>query len=578
MPQSTSAPHGAPTAPTATAMPAPTLDERGRWLALITVLIGTFMILLDSTIVNVAIPSIQRTLSASYQSIESIISGYALAYGLLLIPAGRLGDRFGHKRLFLIGLIGFTAASAACGTARSVEALIAWRVIQGAMAGVMNPQITAVIQLAFPPRERGRAFGIYGSVIGIATAMGPLVGGLLIAANINGLEWEPIFLINIPIGVIAVIMAMRTLQQTFGRGGSLDLVGIVLISAAVLLLTVPLIEGRPQGWPLWTWLSMGGSIVTLAIFAWWEHRRIDAHQAPLVDVRLFHSRAFTAGMGIALAYFGGFVGIFFVSSLLLQNGMGHSALYSGLTVMPFSFGSMISASQSDKVARRLGRNCLTLGTILVMIGIAGLIVTMRQQGTDLTGWQLAIWFLIAGFGSGLVVAPNVTLVLAGVPREDAGSASGVLSATQRVGQAIGICLVGIVLFGVLETGAPAAADRVSDTLRSDLVAAQMPSDQVEGGVATFQHCFAERAAASDPTATPDGCPTASPGASDPVSTAFAKAASTALSDSFIRASEQALIVSFGLVALTFLLVFALPRRVADGGGGRGHDGPPPAAE
>ncbi|HWK80909.1 MAG TPA: MFS transporter [Thermomicrobiales bacterium] len=571
MSQSSRAPQGA-MSPSAAHVPA--FDGRERWLALITVLIGTFMILLDSTIVNVAIPSIQRTLSASYENIEWVISGYALAYGLLLIPSGRLGDRFGHKLMFLIGLVGFTAASAACGTARSVEALILWRVIQGAMAGVMNPQITAVIQLAFPPQERGKAFGIYGSVIGIATAMGPLVGGLLIAANINGLEWEPIFLINIPIGVIAVIMALRVLKQTFGRGGSLDLVGILLVSAAVLLLTVPLIEGRPEGWPLWTWLSMGASAVVLAVFAWWERRRIDANEAPLVDVRLFRSRAFTAGMGIALAYFGGFVGIFFISSLLLQNGMGRSALYSGLTVMPFSLGSLISASQSDKVARKLGRTCLTLGSVLVMAGIAGLFLTMRHEGTSLAGWQLAPWFLVAGFGSGLVVAPNVTLVLAGVPREDAGSASGVLSATQRIGQAIGICLVGIVLFGVLQSGAPAAADRVSDSLRSDLAAAQMPAGQVDGSIATFERCFAERAAASDPTATPEGCPAIDTGATDPVSAAFAKAGTTALSDSFVRASEQALIVSFALVALTFLLVFALPRRVA----GAGHGGPPPVAE
>ncbi|MGN6485504.1 MAG: MFS transporter [Thermomicrobiales bacterium] len=574
MSQSARAPQGATTTPAPAPAHLPAFDGRERWLALITVLIGTFMILLDSTIVNVAIPSIQRTLSASYENIEWVISGYALAYGLLLIPSGRLGDRFGHKLLFLIGLIGFTAASAACGTARSVEALILWRVIQGAMAGVMNPQITAVIQLAFPPQERGKAFGIYGSVIGIATAMGPLVGGLLIAADINGLEWEPIFLINIPIGVVAMIMALRVLKQTFGRGGSLDLVGIFLVSAAVLLLTVPLIEGRPEGWPLWTWLSMGASVVVLAVFAWWERRRIDANEAPLVDVRLFRSRAFTAGMGIALAYFGGFVGIFFISSLLLQNGMGRSALYSGLTVMPFSLGSLISASQSDKVARKLGRACLTLGCLLVMAGIAGLFLTMRHEGTSLAGWQLAPWFLVAGFGSGLVVAPNVTLVLAGVPREDAGSASGVLSATQRIGQAIGICLVGIVLFGVLESGAPAAADRVSETLRSDLAAAQMPAAQVDGSIATFEQCFAERAAASDPTATPEGCPATDTGATDPVSAAFAKAGTTALSDSFVRASEQALIVSFALVALTFLLVFALPRRVAGGG----HGGPPPAAE
>jgi len=486
----TPSPVGAPDAPSFS-------DGPERWWALITVLIGTFMILLDSTIVNVAIPSIQETLHASYESIEWVISGYALAYGLLLIPSGRLGDRFGHKTLFIIGLIGFTLTSALCGTAQNEEQLILWRVLQGAAAGVMNPQITAVIQLAFPPRERGRAFGIYGSVIGIATALGPLVGGILIAANINGWEWEPIFLINVPIGIVALVMAARLLKQTYGRPGSLDLGGTAIVSIAVLMLTIPLVEGRTLDWPLWTYASMLGSLVVFALFGWWELQRVRQGVAPLVDVRLFRNRAFTAGMGIALAYFGGFVGIFFVASLLLQNGLGHSALYSGLSMMPFSIGSLISASQSAKLAARFGRLCLTIGATLVMIGIGGLILMMNTQGAEVTGWMLAPFFLIAGLGSGMVISPNVTLVLAGVPREDAGSASGVLSATQRIGQAIGVCLVGIVLFGALETG--------------------------------------------------DG---------------------TSLGDSFAHASEQALWVSFGLVALTFVLIFLLPRRTAEGG--RGH--------
>ncbi len=537
-----------------------------RWWAMATVLIGTFMILLDSTIVNVAIPSIQTTLKASYESIEWVISGYALAYGLLLIPSGRLGDRYGHKLLFIIGLIGFTVFSALCGTANSANSLILWRVLQGAMAGVMNPQITAVIQFAFPPRERGKAFGIYGSVIGIATALGPLVGGLLIAANFRGLEWEPIFLINVPIGVVALIMAIRALKQTYGRAGSLDFGGIALVSAAVLLLTIPLVEGRSVGWPLWTYLSIGFAFVVFAIFGFWELHRVRNDEVPLVDVRLFRNRAFTAGMGIALSYFGGFVGIFFVTSLLLQNGMARTALYSGLSVVPFSIGSLISASQSDKIARRLGRNCLVIGALLVLIGIGGLIFTMRRQGVDLAGWQLSPWFLISGFGSGLIIAPNVTLVLAGAPRQDSGSASGVLSATQRIGQAIGVCLVGIILFGALETGTNTASTHTADNLRNDLAIARMPAGQIDSAVVTFDRCFAARAAAVDPSAVPEGCPAIDTDATDSVSQAFAKAGATALADNFTSAAQKALLISFVLVAITFLLVFVLPKRAAAGGG------------
>ena len=277
-------------------------------------------------------------------------------------------------------------------------------------------------------------------------------------------------------------------------------------------------------------------------------------------------------MGIALSYFGGFVGIFFVTSLLLQNGMARSALYSGLSVVPFSIGSLISASQSDKIARRLGRNCLTIGALLVLIGIAGLIFTMRGQGVDLAGWQLSPWFLMSGFGSGLIIAPNVTLVLAGVPRQDSGSASGVLSATQRMGQAIGICLVGIILFSALGTGANSASTHTSDNLRNDLAIARMPSGQIDGAVATFDRCFVERAAAADPSSIPEGCPAVDMGATDPVSQAFARAGTTALADSFTRAAQKALLISFALVAITFLLIFALPKRAAAGGG------PAPATE
>jgi len=225
--------------------------DRGRWLALAVVLSGAFMILLDATIVNVAIPSIQQSLRASYGTIEWVVSGYALAYGLLLVPAGRLGDRYGHKRLFLIGLAGFTAASALCGAAQTPAQLVACRVLQGVMAGVLNPPILAVIQIAFAPRERGRAFSWYGAVAGVSTAAGPLLGGLLISWDLHGWDWRPIFLLNVPIGAVALLAATRLLPSSRGRGGDLDPVGVALVSAAMLLITYPLVEGRDAGQPAW---------------------------------------------------------------------------------------------------------------------------------------------------------------------------------------------------------------------------------------------------------------------------------------------------------------------------------------
>ncbi|HEX8929742.1 MAG TPA: MFS transporter, partial [Actinomycetota bacterium] len=237
------------------------------------VLSGAFMILLDATIVNVAIPSIQQSLRASYGTIEWVVSGYALAYGLLLVPAGRLGDRYGHKRLFLIGLAGFTAASALCGAAQTPAQLVACRVLQGVMAGVLNPPILAVIQIAFAPRERGRAFSWYGAVAGVSTAAGPLLGGLLVAWDLHGWGWRPIFMINVPVGAVALVLASR-LPRVRGRGGELDAVGLALVAAAMLLITYPLVQGQSAGWPAWTFVSLAAAVPTLALFAAWELRRL----------------------------------------------------------------------------------------------------------------------------------------------------------------------------------------------------------------------------------------------------------------------------------------------------------------
>lgn len=323
-----------------------------RWLALAVVLSGAFLILLASTIVNVAVPTIQADLGASYAAVQWIISGYALAYGLLHIPAGRLGDRLGYKLMFLFGLAGFMLASVLSAISTSPAALVGWQVAAGAMAGVMNPQILAVIQVAFPPQERGRAFGMYGAVAGVAVAAGPLLGGLLIQWDIVGLSWRPIFLLNVLVGALAFAAALRLLPESRGRGGSLDVVGVALVSAAFLLLTFPLVEGRSAGWPPWAFVCLGASVPTLAGFVLWELQQIRKGGDPLVDVRLFKNRAFAAGTGISLSYFAGFIGLVFVLSLYLQIGLGRSALVTGLILLPFAAGSFVGAAFSDRVADR----------------------------------------------------------------------------------------------------------------------------------------------------------------------------------------------------------------------------------
>jgi EmrB/QacA subfamily drug resistance transporter len=420
------------------------VDPR-RWWALGAVLTGAFMILLDGTIINVAVPVIKTDLSASYAGIEWVISGYVLAYGLLLIPAGRVGDRFGHRAVLLAGMAGFVIMSSLCATAHSPTQLVVYRVLQGAMAGVLNPQVLAVIQLGFPDQERGRAYGIYGAVSGIGVALGPVLGGALIQANIDGSSWRPIFLINVPVGIVAIGMTLRLVKETRGRAGSLDPLGILLICAAVLLVSVPLIQGQADGWPAWTWICFGAAAVTLAAFVGWEKRTARRGSSPLIDVNLFRNRAFSAGVGLGLAYFAGFISLFFLLSLLLQSGLHKSALTAGLIILPFALGTFFGAAVSDGFAKRLGRGVLALGAAMVAVGIAATIAVLRARGASLLGWELIAPLGFGGLGSGLIIAPNVSLVLEHVPWQDAGAASGILNTAQRIGQALGVAIVGAVL-------------------------------------------------------------------------------------------------------------------------------------
>jgi EmrB/QacA subfamily drug resistance transporter len=527
-----------------------------RWWALGVVLLGAFMILLDSTIVNVAIPPIQVDLSASYGSVEWVVSGYALAYGLLLIPAGRLGDRFGYRPLFLIGILGFTASSVLCGTADSPTQLVVWRVIQGAMAGVINPQILAVIQVAFPAKERARAYSIYGAVSGLAVALGPLLGGLLINANIHDWDWRPIFLINLPLGVLAAAAAVRLLPAAKGRPGPLDVVGILLVSATVLLVTVPLVEGREKGWPVWAWVLLALAAPMVLAFWAWESWRLRRDKGPLVDVRLFRNRGFSAGVGIGLAYFAGFIGLFFALSLYLQLGLGRTPLAAGLILLPFAAGAFLTAAFSDKVTERIGRGVLWLGSGLVIAGAVGVIVTVSQVGADLSGPELLPSLLVCGLGSGLVIAPNVDLVLAYVPWQEAGAASGVLNTMQRLGNALGVALVGVALFGALGTHADASAQAVLPQLRTELAAAGMPASQIESSVSDFTRCYVARSNALDPTVTPPGCPQAQQG---PIGDAFTAAVDRAQRDNFTDGIQRGAIWALGALVVTFLLVFVLPK-------------------
>ena len=461
--------------PSATA-PSFSVTPRRAWLALAVLLLGMFMSLLDTTIVNVALPTIRDHVNAngkpaSEDVLSWIISGYALAYGIALIPAGRFGDRFGHKWVFFFGLALFTASSLACGLTQDEVQLITFRVVQGLAGGIFYPPVTALLQLMFAPQKRGKAFGIMGAVIGISTALGPVVGGLLIEALGETNGWRYIFWVNVPIGIIAVIAAAILLPSgSAGKRLSTDAIGLLLVTAGLVAILVPLIEGESKGWPLWTYLSIAGGVVLLVIFALWERHVAKTGAEPLVPPHLFSHPAFTGGTILALVYFAAFTSIFFTISLLWQAGLGHTALESGLVSIPFALGSIVGASQSDRIAQRLGRGVLVIGTGLVSIGLITLWVLLLTVPTEsLTNWDLLGPLAIAGVGSGLFIAPNARFIVATVDRSEAGAASGVIGTMQRIGAAIGIAVIGSVLFGTLKVAKPTFTGRPTKAEIADAV-------------------------------------------------------------------------------------------------------------
>ncbi|MFD6151484.1 MFS transporter [Streptomyces sp. NPDC060243] len=426
--------------------------DPARWKALAVCLVAGFMTLLDVSIVNVALPSIRTGLDTPESDLQWVLSGYALSFGLFLVPSGRLGDARGRRRVFMAGLVLFTLASASCGAAQSSLWLVISRLVQGVAGGLVSPQISALIQQMFRGRERGKAFGAFGSVVGISTAVGPLLGGLLIQAAGPEEGWRWVFYVNLPIGALCLVLAHRLLPDTPGARGvrlrELDPVGVLLLGAGVVALLLPFVQSRQ--WPGdKKYLLLVVSAALLAAFAWWERRCTRSGAEPLLDLALYRVRSYSLGSSLGLLYFAGFTSIFFVSTLYLQSGLHYSALQAGLTLTPFALGSGLSAGIGGRLVDRLGRPLVVVGLLMVAIGLAGTAFAVHQVTGKGIGWALIAPLLFAGLGSGLVISPNQTLTLSEVPVRRAGSAGGALQTGQRVGSAIGIAAVGSVFFGRL---------------------------------------------------------------------------------------------------------------------------------
>jgi EmrB/QacA subfamily drug resistance transporter len=418
------------------------------WRILAVVLVGSFMAVLDTTIVNVALPSIAQGIKASSDALEWVVSGYALTFGLALVPAGRLGDRLGYKQMFLAGLTVFTLASVACGLSQNPAQLIVSRLVQGLGAGIYFPAISATIQRQFSGDARSRAFGYLGGVVGISTALGPLIGGVLIQFTGMSDGWRWVFGVNLFIGVAGIAVAAKVLPRRHEpEEHDLDITGSVLLTAVLLLVLIPLVDGRVSGWPLWSWITLAASVPAATILVAWELRLDRRGGEPVLQVHLLRHRSFALGQALALLYFAGFTSLFFTLSILWQQGLGRSALQTGLLMLPFAVASLSTASNSYRFSTRFGRKTVQAGIGAMFTGLALVLLVLHLTAPRPDVWALIGPLFLAGLGNGLVIAPNQDFVLGSVPKGQAGTAGGALITAQRIGAAIGIAVIGTALFG-----------------------------------------------------------------------------------------------------------------------------------
>ncbi|HWK65440.1 MAG TPA: MFS transporter [Rhizobiaceae bacterium] len=431
-----------------------------RWAALGILLLAAFMNLIDLSIVNVALPSMQHNMGATSAQIEWVAAVYVLAFALGLLPFGRLGDRVGRKRMFLLGVTVFTVFSLACGLAPTMRTLIAARLLQGVGGAMMIPQVLALAQVMFPPNERAVAFSLFGLSAGLASVAGPLTGGLLINADLFGLDWRPIFLVNLPIGLIAIVAASLVVPATEANPDLRnDWGGMLIAGVSVFLLVFPLIEGHAYGWPGWAFLMIGFAILGFAAFFLYERARARKAASELLPVALLANKNFLVGSMMTVVFFSGVAGFFMVVAIFLQNGFDFTPLQSGLATTPFPIGVLLASAVSGRLGLRWSRQRIAIGSICLMAGMMFLRSVIGGTGDTVNHWDLVVPLAICGFGLGVGISPMFQTVLSGVPPRDAGSGAGALQSFQQIGSAIGIAVVGQIFFSALGQRLAGASDR-----------------------------------------------------------------------------------------------------------------------
>ncbi|PTM93686.1 EmrB/QacA subfamily drug resistance transporter [Streptomyces sp. VMFN-G11Ma] len=425
-------------APTTSSLPL-----RTAWLVMAVVVLADLMDLIDSSIANLAGPSIRADLGGGQVTVQWVLSAYTAAFALGLVTSGRLGDLLGRRRLFLLGMTGFTLASLACGLAPDVVFLIVARTLQGLFGSVMIPQGLALVKVVFPPQHLRKALAPVGPLMGLTMVAGPILAGWLLHLDLYGSQWRPIFLINVPFGAAALLLGRRVLPRHGGedRTARLDLTGVALLTAASALLIVPLIQGRELGWPAWTYVMMAAAVVLLALFV--VSQRHSRH--PIITPSLFRKRSFVVGLVIVAGFYASLSGFVLIVNLLLQQGMHWTPLRTGLTLIPWALGTAVAVLLAGAVlAEKLGRATLHLGLSLAVVGLLADWWTVAHWGADLTVWKLAPALLLTGFGSGLVFVPLVDFIIGDATPEEVGTGAGLLNAVQQFAGAIGVAALGTV--------------------------------------------------------------------------------------------------------------------------------------
>jgi EmrB/QacA subfamily drug resistance transporter len=530
--------------------------RKKRFAALSVVGLAFVMNILDGTVLSVAIPTLQQDLQASYGAIQWIIASYALVFASLLITGGRLGDVFGYKKVFMFGVAGFTLASLLCGLALSPEMLIVARTLQGASAALMSPQVMSVVHLLFKdqPHERASISGIFGALAGIAGSIGPVIGGFLIQANIGGLGWRTVFLVNIPLGLLTLIYGARYIPQ--GKAPhplKLDICGTFLVILLLGLFLFPLIQGREAGWPKWVFAMMLTALPVFAVLMWWQVHKTKQDASPLIELSLFRRRTFSVGLllnvlfSAAMACFGlGF-------ALFLQIGLAYDPLAAGFTTIFMSASTgMLMVVFGKKISQRLGVSSISIGAIVMIVGVLLTVCMAVRFGVRLSPWELAPSLILIGAGMGLVFGVLMRTILGDVELHHIGVASGLANATQQVGSAIGIAIVGVVLFGQLHVLPGIAIREFQPQLQHALTQHGVADRLQDKAVATFQDCLMQSTVSRGRSSGADCSPTRDP-TSSIVTEYRRKAQAWVYARAFMWSGRLEVVILAGCLGLSLML-------------------------